>query len=96
MIAPLKWMAIITSGIVGLYIVYIVYLFCFSFDSDRTYSMPDLIDNYKANEIRIERVTFVNNIVPPGVGVDIEFGKLSHFAIFYKKGEPNIAIGMEN
>jgi hypothetical protein len=80
-----SWILIIFAGGLLLYFGYIMYRsLTFSFDDGRYYSIQDLINNYnqKTNQIS-DLKKYINDIVPEGKSVEIEFDGNKRFFIFH-------------
>jgi hypothetical protein len=81
----IKWILIIISGGLLLFLGFVFYVFLtFSFDDGKHYSTKDLIDNYtqKSSQIADLKI-YVNKIVPTNKSVDIEFDGNNKLFIFH-------------
>lgn len=82
----LKWVLIILSSGLLLYIGFFIYsILTFSFyDDGKFYSKQDLIDNYNQKSQQIADLkTYINKIVPANKSVDIEFDGNKRLDIFH-------------
>jgi hypothetical protein len=87
----LKWILIIVSSGLLIFIGYVFFIFStFSFDDGKYYSKQDLIDNYNQRTQQINEVRhYINSVVPSDKVVDIEFDGNEKFFIFHVEENGN-------
>lgn len=81
----LKWILILSCValiviLVGSYLLFSALDLC----DGKVYTKKDLIDNYQLRSKQIKQVKeYINNVVPPGQTVDIEFDGVNKLSIFH-------------